>query len=92
MSIDCEAYESHLRMCLSPKLTSRLAFNAALAYIIRLRTKLILAGLRGVCDVFCTTSLALTAGSSGRSASGVPVLVSEDDAKTVIRYQHLPLN
>ena len=76
------------RMCLNPKLTSRLAFNAALAYIIRLRTKLILAGLRSVCDVFGITGLATTVDRSGRSASGIPILVSKDDAKTMVVKTH----
>ena len=71
-----------------PKLTSRLAFNAALAYIIRLRTKLILAGLRSVCDVFGITGLATTVDRSGRSASGIPILVSKDDAKTMVVKTH----
>lgn len=83
-----KASESRSRMCLNPKLTSRLAFNAALAYIIRLRTKLILAGLRSVCDVFGITGLATTVDRSGRSASGIPILVSKDDAKTMVVKTH----
>lgn len=73
------------RICLSPKLTSRLAFNAARAYIIRFRTKLILDGLRIISAVLDFVGTAPAVGRIGRSASGTPVSVSQNSQLLVQR-------
>jgi hypothetical protein len=68
-SLDNVAF--HSRMCLMPKCTSPRAFNAALAYIMRLRTKII---SDGALPMFSRGLGCVSTGGISILDSGIPLL------------------